>query len=89
MAPAWRALIGRRVRYRGEPYEVLEILERDPPALVLRNEAHLRIQPDQHGEAHRRVPDIVTVPIALKAPAELDLPEMHIELLEDAGLERV
>lgn len=79
-----RALIGRRVRYKGELYEVFEILEHDPLALVLQNEAHLHIQPDQHGEAHRRVPETVTVPIALNETAEPDFDEMQIELLEEA-----
>jgi hypothetical protein len=79
-----RSLIGRRVRYMGELYEVFEILEHDPLALVLQNEAHLRIQPDQHGEAHRRVPETVTVPVTLNAMAEPDFREMHIELLEES-----
>ncbi len=79
-----RTLIGRRVRYKGELYEVFEILEHDPLALVLQNEAHLLIQPDQHGEAHRRVPETVTVPVALNETAAPDFQEMHLELLEEA-----
>jgi hypothetical protein len=81
-----RGLIGRRVRYKGELYEVFEILEHDPLALVLQNEAHLLIQPDQHGEAHRRVPETVTVPIALNEMAKPDFQEMNIEVLGESSL---
>jgi hypothetical protein len=79
---ALRTLIGRRVRHQGEPYVILEILEHDPPAVVLQNEAHLSIQPDQYGEAHRRVPQTVTVPILFDADRAPDLARMEIELLE-------
>lgn len=75
-------LIGRRVRYQGEPYEILEILEHDPAAVVLQNEAHLCIQSDQYGEAHRRVPQTVTVPLLFRADRTPDLTRMEIELLE-------
>lgn len=80
LAVLLRDLIGRRVRYRGDLFEVFEILEHDPPALILRNDAHLRIQPDQHGDAHRRAPETVTVPVVL-LESGLDLSEMQIELV--------
>lgn len=65
-----RCLIGSRVSYEGAVCEIIEVLE-DGPALILQyveddaasQDAHVVIQPDQHGEAHRRVPTIVTVPI--------------------------
>lgn len=82
MTSALPALIGRRVRHKGELYEIFEILEHDPPALVLRSEAHLSVQSDQHGEAHRRVPQTVTVPILLNPDRHPDLARMEIELLE-------
>jgi hypothetical protein len=75
-------LIGARARYQNQLYEVLEILEDDPPALVLQNMHHTTIQPDQHGEAHRRVPETVTVPLALKGGDAIDFNEMELELLE-------
>lgn len=79
-------LIGRRVRYQGDLYEVLEVLEDDPPSLVLQNYAHTTIQADQHGDAHRRVPEIITLPLAFKRTDVLDLPAMELELV-DAGEE--
>lgn len=80
-APWTRALIGKRVRHRGEIYEILEILSGAPAMLVLQNESHTTIQPDQHGEAHRRVPETVTVPVTLSDSGELDFDDMEIELL--------
>lgn len=57
-----RTLIGERVRYLARDWEIVEVLE-DGPALVLQDVSHKVIQPDQHGEAHRRVPTTVTIPI--------------------------
>lgn len=58
-----RCLIGSRVRYEGATCEIIEVLE-DGPALILQYaDEHVEIQADQHGEAHRRVPTTVTVPI--------------------------
>lgn len=74
-------LIGARARYHNELYEVLEVLDDDPPSLVLQNCRHTTIQPDQHGEAHRRVPETVTVPLAMKRGV-IDFGEMEIELIE-------
>ncbi len=75
-------LIGVRARYQNQLYEVLEILEDDPPSLVLQNVHHTTIQPDQHGEAHRRVPETVTVPLAIKGGGAVDFGKMELELLE-------
>ncbi|MCL4315918.1 MAG: hypothetical protein M1527_03505 [Gammaproteobacteria bacterium] len=56
-----RGLIGRRVRHHGLECRIIEVLE-DGPALVLQDlSAHDVIQPDQHGEAHRRVAELYTV----------------------------
>ncbi len=66
-----RALIGERVRYLGRAWEIVEVLE-DGPALVLQDVSHKVIQPDQHGEAHRRVPTTVTIPIFAPDGASLN-----------------
>lgn len=58
-----RCLIGSPVHYEGTRCEVIEVLE-DGPALILQYaDEHMVIQADQHGEAHRRVPTTLTVPI--------------------------
>lgn len=76
------ALIGRRVRYQGQTYEIIEILIEEPALLVLQNEGHTTIQPDQHGEAHRRVPETVTLPVTLKNSGDFDFEDMEVELLD-------
>lgn len=81
-----RRLIGSRVKYDDSLCEVIEILE-DGPALILQYiEEHMVIQADQHGEAHRRVPTTVTVPI-LNADGHHFHPSfLHLNLLEELGL---
>lgn len=79
---AIQGLIGKRARYQGGIYEILEILADDPPMLVLQDSGHTTIQPDQYGEAHRRVPQTVTVPVLFGADRTPDLARMEIELLE-------
>lgn len=76
-----RALIGRRVRHAGVQCQVIEILE-DGPALVLQDcEQHTIIQPDQHGEAHRRVAPTFIVPLAGDEPGELNPTFVNLQLL--------
>lgn len=59
-----RVLIGHEVHYDGRRCQIIEILE-DGPALILQHysEELTTIQPDQHGEAHRKVPSTVTIPV--------------------------
>lgn len=58
-----RSMIGLRVRYHGVYCHVVEVLE-DEIAIVLEDlEYHMRIQPDQHGEAHRKVPETYIIQI--------------------------
>ncbi len=76
-----RDTIGQRVRFHSVVFEIIEVLE-DGPSLVLQDcEKHTSIQPDQHGEAHRRVPETMTLPILMTADGELDSDAMGIELL--------
>lgn len=76
-----RALIGRRVRHAGVQCQVIEILE-DGPALVLQDcEQHTIIQPDQHGEAHRRVAPTFIVPLAGDEPDKLNPTFVNLQLL--------
>ena len=58
-----RNLIGQEVDYDGRRCQVIEILE-DGPALILQHKESLtKIQADQHGEARRKVPSIITIPV--------------------------
>ncbi|MCF6323725.1 MAG: hypothetical protein L3J89_05290 [Gammaproteobacteria bacterium] len=76
-----RSAIGQRVRFQNVVFEIIEILE-DGPSFVLQNcEEHTSIQPDQHGEAHRRVPQTMTLPVLMTTDGSLDTDGMAIELL--------
>lgn len=77
-----RQYLGRNVSYQGTIYEVMEILE-ETPALVLQDcEAHTTIQADQHGEAHRRVPQTRTVTIPVGEDGHYDIAEVGIETVD-------
>ncbi len=76
-----RKLIGRQARYHGVKYEIIEVLE-DGPSLVLEDcENHKTIQADQHGEAHRRVPQTVTLHIPFLPDGEADLEAVGLEIV--------
>ena len=80
-----RQHIGRFARHQETVYEVIEVLE-DTPALVLQDcEQHTTIQADQHGEAHRRVPETRTIYIPINDNGHYDISEVDIELLDAQG----
>ena len=59
-----RNLIGHEVNHDGYACKIIEILEDDFPAVILQHHEHqTTIQADQHGEAHRKVPCTITLPI--------------------------
>ena len=60
----------------------MEILE-DGPALVLRDcEMHTVIQADQHGEAHRRVPTTITIPLFDRDGSALNPALIDLDLID-------
>lgn len=76
-------MIGSRVRYDGSVYEIIEVLD-DEHGLVLQDVAqHTTIQADQHGEAHRRVPQTLTVHIPHSDDGKLDLSALRLEMAAD------
>ncbi|MDX1497819.1 MAG: hypothetical protein R3352_09710 [Salinisphaeraceae bacterium] len=60
--PLPREWIGKPVHFRGKPYTVHEVIDADSqqPQLILQS-ADKEIQADQWGDAHRRVPETITV----------------------------
>lgn len=75
-------LIGRRVTHHGVNCQIIEILD-DGPALVLADcEANTTIQPDQMGDAHRRVPTTFTIPVLAEAD-EFHPAFLRLELLNE------
>lgn len=58
-----RQMIGLRVRYRGEVWLVIEVIE-DGPSLILETEADDRVvQTSQFGDGYRRSPRQVAVAV--------------------------
>ncbi len=57
-----RQLIGARVRYLEDLWQVVEILD-DGPILVLESLQRRDLQHNQYGEGHRRVPRRLSVPV--------------------------
>ncbi len=54
-ADALRKLIGRRVNYMGQAYEIVDLLIEDD-LLILSGEEGADVQEDSYGRAHRLVP---------------------------------
>ncbi|HFQ91495.1 MAG TPA: hypothetical protein ENK29_01305 [Chromatiales bacterium] len=80
-AQSLRQLIGRQARYHGTRYEIIEVLE-DESMLVLEDcEDHKTIQADQHGEAHRRVPQTLSLHIPFLPDGEPDLEAVGLDLM--------
>ena len=83
-----RDMIGLRVRYHNVDCQIVEVLE-DGPALILEDlEHHISIQPDQHGEAHRKVPKTYTIKILTHdkleySPSFLTLDPIPLEIEEN------
>jgi hypothetical protein len=58
-----RGMIGVRVRFEGQAWHVIEVLE-DGPSLVLEGLDQARVlQADQFGERFRWVPERISVPV--------------------------
>lgn len=70
------------MRYLGLRWEIIEVLEEDPALVLSDCEHHTVIQPDQHGEAHRRVPSTLTVPLFSRDGHDINPAVLDLELLE-------
>lgn len=66
-----RGMIGTRVMYRGEGYQVIEVLEQGTELVLLKLERATMIQKNQHGDAHRRVPHTIAIPVLTADKTEL------------------
>jgi len=83
-----RNLIGQEVHYEGRLCMIIEIVEDIPAVILQHHEPSTTIQADQHGEAHRKVPRTVTLPVIDEEgggyhPAFCDLDIIH--LLEETA----
>ena len=78
-----RRLIGQSVRYQGVKCTVIEVLEDDPALVLEACHQQTTIQPDQHGEAHRRVPTTITVPVLNKTGNEFTPGFLDLGILDE------
>ena len=78
-----RSMIGLSVRYEGRFCRVIEVLDEGPSIILETAEQHRRIQPDQHGEAHRKVPLTYLVEILSADQLEFSASFLSIEPLDD------
>ena len=74
-----RNLLGIEVEFLGRRCRIVEVLE-EGPQIVVQCLEQRTIQPNQYGDASRRVPETHALPVA-----ELD-PEFLAQLIQAAGL---
>ena len=75
-----RGMIGLKVRHQGLRCQIIEVLE-DGPSLVLQNcEDVSTIQPNQFGDANRRVPQTQTIPVLTPDKKELHALFLSLDL---------
>ncbi len=77
-----REMIGLYVHYHGVFCQVVEILDDGPTLVLIDLEAHISIQADQHGEAHRKVPKTYAVNILSPDQVEFSGAFLALEPLE-------
>lgn len=76
-----RGMIGQKVVYQGTPYQVIEIIETNTSLVLQVSTRDKVIQADQHGDAQRRVPDTVTIPVLSADRSELHPLFLALELV--------
>ena len=77
-----RDMIGLNVRHEGVTCCVVEIIDEGPSLVLERRDQHLSIQPDQFGEAHRRVPQTFTISILSCESTEFSISFLNLEPLD-------
>lgn len=79
-----KRMVGRPVSYRGRSLRILDVID-DPPMLVLADDSDTRrIQGNAMGEARRRVPGTVEIPLEDPATGEPD-PRLSEVFLRESG----
>jgi len=58
-----RGMIGQIVIVENKDYRIIEVLEHSTELVLQVQHLETNIQPDQHGDAHRRVPATITIPV--------------------------
>lgn len=72
-----RGLIGTRVQHQGQTCRVIEVVEPGPMLVLQCENLNGVIQPNQYGDATRRVPKTISVPVLSEDGGELH-PEFRL-----------
>ncbi len=76
-----QGMIGTRLRWRDEDYNVVEVLEDGPSLVAQSTTTGTRIQSDVHGRARREVQQVVIIPVLTTDKTLLHPEFLEIELL--------
>lgn len=76
-----RTMIGQRVVYQGQEYWIIEVIEEQIALVLQPDSGRGTIQPNQFGDAHRRVSEIVTVPVLTADRSALHQDFLALDLL--------
>lgn len=58
-----RGLIGTRLRHQGQSCRIIEVVEPGPMLILLCENTNGVIQANQYGDATRRVPKTISIPV--------------------------
>lgn len=72
-----RGLIGTRLLHQGQSCRIIEVVEPGPMLILQCENSNGMIQPNQYGDATRRVPKTICVPVLNEDGSEFH-PEFHL-----------
>ena len=76
-----RGMIGKQVLLNTRAYQIVEVLEFSQELVLQHSLDETDIQPNQHGDANRRVPATTTVPVLTADKHELHPTFLALDLL--------
>ena len=76
-----RGMIGQKVRFKGRQCHIVEVLEQSTELVLEELESSKQIQANQHGDAHRRVPVTIIVPVLSSDKTSLHPDFLLIDLI--------
>lgn len=79
--PHLRALVGLRVRYRGEECLIMEVLD-DPPTLVLQPRGRPRLMPDHLGRSFEYGMHTISIQVLTEDRTGLNDTLLELDILD-------
>ena len=78
-----RALIGTHILHHDQEYRLVEVIDDGPYILLQYTGPQTIIQADQHGNAHRRVPETLMIPLFTPDKLGFDIVFSSLEMPVD------